>query len=70
MVGEKRRPTGERLRNVDDLVPDALTLARLVANHTLRYLYLYEPDAARRARWLDALFPLQVDYDVPDEVGY
>ncbi|MEO1270723.1 MAG: transglycosylase SLT domain-containing protein [Myxococcota bacterium] len=43
---------------------------RKVAEHTLRYLYLYENDPVARGRWLDALFPVQVDDQIPDDVGY
>jgi soluble lytic murein transglycosylase len=43
---------------------------RKVAEHMLRYLYLYEPDAGARGRWLDALFPVEVSYALPDEIDY
>ena len=43
---------------------------RLVATHTLRYLYMYETDPTARAKWLDALFPVDVDYEVPEDIGY
>lgn len=43
---------------------------RKVAEHTLRYLYLYEPDPQARGRWLDALFPTPVDYTLPPEIDY
>ena len=43
---------------------------RKVAEHTLRYLYLYEDDPEARGRWLDALFPVHVDDQIPEDVGY
>ncbi len=43
--------------------------ARKVAEHTLRYLYLYEGDAQRRAAVLDALFPVRVDTP-PDDTDF
>lgn len=43
---------------------------RKVMEHMLRYLYLYEPDPRRRGELLDLMFPLEVDYDIPDDVGY
>lgn len=43
---------------------------RKVAEHLLRYLYLYEPDAARRGEVLDQLFPLSRDIELADDVGY
>jgi soluble lytic murein transglycosylase-like protein len=49
---------------------EARAYARRVAEHTLRYLYLYEPDAARRGAVLDALYPVAVDYRLPADVGY
>lgn len=49
---------------------EARAYCRMVASHLLRYLWLYEPDPARRAPVLDRLFPLEVNYDVPDDVGY
>jgi hypothetical protein len=44
--------------------------SRKVSEHFLRYLYLYERDPAVRGRWLDALFPVVVDRDIPGDVGY
>ncbi len=43
---------------------------RKVAEHFVRYLYLYEDDEARRKRLLDRLFPTSRDVDFPDEIGY
>jgi len=43
---------------------------RKVAEHMLRYLYLYEADPKVRGRILDAMFPLSRDIDIPDDVGY
>lgn len=44
--------------------------ARKVAEHMLRYLYLYEPDAQRRGRILEQLFPTSRAIQIPDDVGY
>lgn len=49
---------------------EARAYCRMVASHLLRYLWLYEPDPARRAPILDRLFPLEVNYEVPEDVGY
>ncbi len=49
---------------------EARAYARKVAEHTLRNLYLYEPDPARRGAVLDRLFPVDVDYAPPEDVGY
>lgn len=43
---------------------------RKVSEHMLRYLYLYEPDAAVRGAILDKMFPLDRKIDIPDDVGY
>ncbi|MFB6263442.1 MAG: transglycosylase SLT domain-containing protein, partial [Bradymonadaceae bacterium] len=43
---------------------------RKVAEHMLRYLYLYESDAERRAALLEAMFPLERDVEFPRHVGY
>jgi soluble lytic murein transglycosylase len=47
---------------------------RKVSEHMLRYLYLYEPDAERRGRILDAMFPPPTwrakDVTLPDEIDY
>lgn len=43
---------------------------RKVAEHMLRYLYLYEPDARRRGQILDKMFPIDRHIDLPDDVGY
>ncbi|MDX9720217.1 MAG: transglycosylase SLT domain-containing protein, partial [Myxococcota bacterium] len=43
---------------------------RKVAEHMLRYLYLYEADVQRRGEILDALFPVEVNFDIPEDVGY
>ncbi len=43
---------------------------RKVAEHTLRYLYLYESDPEVRGRWLDALFPIKVDYELAKPIDY
>ncbi|RAL24722.1 hypothetical protein DL240_00490 [Lujinxingia litoralis] len=44
--------------------------ARKVTEHMLRYLYIYEDDAERRGMWLDRMFPLTREVDLPDDVGY
>jgi len=49
---------------------EARSYARRVAEHTLRYLYLYEPDPARRGPVLDALFPVRVDYEGVHPAAY
>ncbi|MEZ4267552.1 MAG: transglycosylase SLT domain-containing protein [Myxococcota bacterium] len=49
---------------------EARAYCRMVASHLLRYLWLYEADPAKRAPILDRLFPLEVNYEVPDDVGY
>jgi soluble lytic murein transglycosylase len=43
---------------------------RKVAEHMLRYLYLYEPDAVKRGALLDRTFPLDRAITIPDQVGY
>jgi soluble lytic murein transglycosylase-like protein len=43
---------------------------RKVAEHMVRYLYLYEDDAERRGEILDKLFPVSRDIEIPEEVGY
>jgi hypothetical protein len=43
---------------------------RKVAEHMLRYLYLYEPDAVKRGALLDRMFPLDRAITIPDQVGY
>lgn len=43
---------------------------RKVAEHMLRYLYLYETDPEVRANVLDNLFPLSRDIEIPEDVGY
>ena len=43
---------------------------RKVAEHFLRYLYVYEDDDARRKELLDKLFPTSRDISIPDDVGY
>lgn len=43
---------------------------RKVAEHMVRYLYLYESDPEVRAQVLDNLFPLSRDIEIPDDVGY
>jgi TolA-binding protein len=43
---------------------------RKVAEHMLRYLYLYEDDAERRGEVLDAMFPVAPEFSLPDDVGY
>lgn len=43
---------------------------RKVGEHLLRYIYLYEKDAAQRAALLDAMFPLSRDIKIADDVGY
>jgi soluble lytic murein transglycosylase-like protein len=49
---------------------EARNYCRKVAEHTLRYLYLYEPDPKVRGAVLDALFPLEVNAEVPEDLGY
>lgn len=44
--------------------------ARKVAEHMLRYLYIYEPNPQRRGRILEQLFPTSRAIQLPDEVGY
>ena len=44
--------------------------SRKVAEHMLRYLYLYERDPQTRARYLEKLFPLSRDITIADDVGY
>ncbi|TDP73538.1 transglycosylase SLT domain-containing protein [Bradymonas sediminis] len=44
--------------------------ARKVAEHMLRYLYLYESDPQRRGQILDQLFPTSRAIQLPDDVGY
>lgn len=43
---------------------------RKIAEHMLRYLYLYESDDELRGRILDEMFPLSRDIDLPEDVGY
>ncbi|MGM0555508.1 MAG: transglycosylase SLT domain-containing protein [Myxococcota bacterium] len=43
---------------------------RKVAEHMLRYLYLYEDDAQRRGEVLDAMFPVEPAFSLPEDVGY
>lgn len=43
---------------------------RKVAEHMVRYLYLYESDPERRGEILNALFPLDRDISIPQDVGY
>ncbi|MFP4598231.1 MAG: transglycosylase SLT domain-containing protein [Persicimonas sp.] len=43
---------------------------RKVAEHMVRYLYLYEDDEARRGEILDRLFPVNRDIELPKNVGY
>jgi tetratricopeptide (TPR) repeat protein len=43
---------------------------RKVAEHFVRYLYLYEDDDERREELLDRLFPTDRDVDFPAEIGY
>jgi len=43
---------------------------RKVSEHMLRYIYLYETDPERRDELLDLLFPVDVNYDIPDDTGY
>lgn len=49
---------------------EARAYARKVAEHTARNALLYEPDVNVRNALLDRIFPLEVRYDAPDEVGY
>ena len=49
---------------------EARVYTRQVASHTLRNLWLYEPDASRRAQILDQMFPVQVNYDVSEEEDF
>ena len=41
-----------------------------MVEHLLRYLYLYEPDAAVRGAVLDKAFPRSRDIVIPEDVGY
>ena len=43
---------------------------RKVAEHMVRYLYLYEDDDERRKELLDRIFPTSRDIDIPEDVGY
>lgn len=43
---------------------------RKVAEHMLRYVYLYEKDEDRRKAILDQMFPLSRDIELPEDVGY
>jgi TolA-binding protein len=43
---------------------------RKVAEHLVRYLYLYEDDETRRGEVLDKLFPVSRDIEIPETVGY
>ena len=43
---------------------------RKVAEHMLRYITLYEDDPEVRAELIDELFPLEVNYDIPEDTGY
>ncbi len=43
---------------------------RKVAEHMLRYIYLYEQNEDRRKAILDAMFPLSRDIELPEDVGY
>ncbi len=49
---------------------EARNYSRKVAEHLLRYLYLYEPDAKVRGQVLDALFPVALNVPVPADPGY
>ncbi len=49
---------------------EARNYCRKVAEHTLRYLYLYESDPKTRGKWLDALFPVDLNYTLPEDVDY
>lgn len=51
---------------------EARAYCRMVATHLLRYLWLYEPDPAKRAPILDALFPVDPFpiEALPEDVGY
>jgi soluble lytic murein transglycosylase len=44
--------------------------ARKVAEHMVRYLYLYEDDRERRGEILDRLFPVSRDIEISEKVGY
>jgi soluble lytic murein transglycosylase len=46
---------------------ESRTYCRKVAEHMLRYLYLYEPDPAQRAKWLDLMFPTEVNATLPPQ---
>ena len=41
-----------------------------MASHTLRNLWLYEPDADKRARIVDQMFPVEVNFDVSQEEDF
>jgi hypothetical protein len=49
---------------------EARVYTRQVASHTLRNLWLYEPDPERRGPILDAMFPVSLNYDVATATGY
>lgn len=49
---------------------EARNYARRVAEHALRYLYLYQPDERLRADTLDSLYPAGGQRPPPAEVGY
>lgn len=67
----KESPGVELARLIEEFAyNESRIYCRKVAEHTLLYLYLYEPDPAVRGRWLDALFPTEVNFDVPEDVGY
>jgi len=49
---------------------EARAYTRKVAEHMLRYLWLYVPDAKERGIYLDQLFPLTVQKSDPDVEVY
>ena len=49
---------------------EARAYTRRVAEHMTRYLYLYVSDPEERGRLLDGLFPVTVNHDISEDVGF